>query len=90
MANKFSGGAPKKNAWRTVGEILTSKAGKMYVKFKEDVTLSANSTLMIQDPRISLGEAVSAGRLTEEQAEERMSKIPEFHRYNLVLPPPKD
>lgn len=88
MANKFSGNA-KKNPWRPVGEILTSKAGKLYVKIKEDITLEANSTLMIQDPRVSLEEAVNAGRMTEEQATERLAKIPDFVRYQLIKPPEK-
>ena len=89
MANKFSGGA-KKASWKPVGEILTSKAGKLYVKFKDDFTAAANSTLMIQDPRVSLEEAVNAGRMTEEQATERMAKIPDFVRYSLIKPPDKE
>lgn len=87
-----TGGAAKKSAWRRVGEILDSKTkpGTLYVKFKEDVNVTAGTTLLIQDPRIELQAAVNAGRLTEERAEEMLSKIPDFLRYNLVLAPPKD
>jgi hypothetical protein len=84
------GGVKGKSPWKPVGEILKSKAGKLYVKFKEDFTVEAGSTLMIQDPRVNIQEGVTAGRMTEEQAEERLAKIPEFVRYNLILPPSKE
>lgn len=82
----------KKGAWLRVGEILDSKTkpGKLYIKFKEDVTLAAGSTLLIQDPREELQEAVNNGRLTEARAEEMLAKIPGFVRYNLVLAPERN
>lgn len=88
--NKKGSSGAKKSAWKSVGEILSSKAGKLYIKFKEDISVSAGSTLMIQDPRVNIQEGVSAGRLTEEQAEERLAKIPDFVRYTLVQPPADD
>lgn len=86
MSSQYKG---KKSAWSPVGEILSSKAGKLYVKFKEDFSAPANSTLMIKDPRVSLEEAVAAGLLNEEKAQEMAAKIPEFVRYQLIKPPEK-
>jgi hypothetical protein len=83
----MSNGKPQ---WLNVGEILVSKKNSLYVKIKQDVTLPAGTQLMIQDPRVKVQEAVDAGRLTEEQGEERLAKIPSFVKYNLVLPPAKD
>lgn len=78
--------------WLKVGEILTSnkKEGELYIKMKEDVSLKTGQTLQIRDPRKSLEEAVNAGRLSEDKAETILSKIPDFVRYELILPPPRD
>lgn len=88
--NSQSGSAKKGSSWLTVGEILVSKAGSPYIKFKEDFEVKQGMTLTMQDPRTRLEEAVAAGRMTEEQAQERAAKIPEFVKYSLVLPPSKD
>lgn len=80
--------------WLKVGEILrgkdnaeTGKKGELYVKFKTDFAASAGTTLQIKEPRKSLDEAVTAGRLTEEKAAEYKAKIPSFVAYDLILPP---
>lgn len=73
--------------WPEVGSLLKSKAGGLYIKFKEDVTIKAGSTLMLQNPRTRLDEAVAAGRMDAEKAEEIKAKIPEYVKYNVILPP---
>ncbi len=86
-----NGGAAKKgSSWLTVGEILVSKAGSPYIKFKEDFEVKQGMTLTMQDPRVRLEEAVAAGRMSEDEAQERAAKIPEFVKYSLVLPPAKE
>jgi hypothetical protein len=86
----YNGNKSGGSAWRRVGEILVSKQGKAYVKIKEDVTLQKDMVLQMQDPRDRIHKAVEAGRMTEEQAEERLSKIKDFVKYELVLAPPRD
>lgn len=75
--------------WKKVGSIRKSKDGKLYMKVDMDVTLKTGESLQIRDPRKSLDEAVSAGRLSAEKAEEYKSKIPEFIRHEIIKPPNK-
>lgn len=90
-SNNTTGAAKAKgSSWLTVGEILISKAGSPYVKFKEDFEVKQGMTLTMQDPRVRLEEAVAAGRMSEDEAQERAAKIPDFLKYSLVLPPAKD
>lgn len=88
MIRKNNNGS--KSAWKRVGEILVSKQGKAYVKIKEDITLQKDMVLQMQDPRDRIHKAVEAGRMTEEKAEELLSKIKDFVKYELVLAPPRE
>lgn len=75
--------------WRKIGTVRKSKTGGNYIKIDEDVTLSKDAVVQLQDPRKKLEDSVAAGRLTEEKAEAIRSKIPDYIRFELVLPPPQ-
>ena len=75
--------------WKKVGSVRKSKEGKTYIKIDADVTLKKGSMLQVQDPRRKLDEAVAAGRMTAERAEEIKAKIPDYIKQELVLPPPR-
>lgn len=77
------------NQWKTVGSVRKNEKGNFYLKVTEGITLSKDDVLQLQDPRKKLKESVAAGRLTEERAEELANKIPEYVKYDVVLPPKK-
>jgi hypothetical protein len=76
--------------WTKVGEILKSKKGDLYVKIKASVSLNSGDALQIRDPRKSIASAVERGTITEAEGEKRLASVQEFHRYDLILPPPNE
>lgn len=85
-----SGGAKASgSAWKSVGSVRKSKNGNFYLKFNQAVTLGADESLLLQDPRKKLDDAVASGRLSEEAAEEKKAKIPEYIEFDIVQPPPR-
>lgn len=77
------------NAWKTVGSLRKSNKGGLYIKINEGVTLSKDDVLQLQDPRKKLQASIDAGRLTEEKGAEMIAKVPEYVKYDVVLPPKK-
>ncbi len=77
------------NEWKNVGSVRKNEKGNFYLKVTSGITLSEGDVLQLQDPRKKLKESVAAGRLTEERAEELAGKIPEYVKYDVVLPPKK-
>lgn len=75
--------------WLNVGSLRKSQKGEFYIKINENVSLNKGDVIQVQDPRKKLKDSVTAGRLSEEKAAEYAAKIPEYVRYDLVLPPPK-
>lgn len=75
--------------WKKVGTLRKSAKGGLYIKVEGDVSLAKDSVLQLQDPRKKLQQAVEAGRMTKEAADERTGKIPEYIRYEIYVVPPK-
>lgn len=75
--------------WKRIGSVRKGKTGNFYLKVNETVTLTAEDNVQLQDPRKKLKESVDAGRLSEEKAAEIEAKIPDYIKYELVLPPRK-
>ena len=71
--------------WTKVGSLRKSKAGGLYIKVDSDVTLKTGAALNLQDPRKKIAASVEAGRLTQAKANELLSKIPEYIRYDVML-----
>lgn len=74
-------------AWKKLGSVRKGKNGGNYIKLDGPVTLGPDDVIQLQDPRKKLTESAAAGRITEEQAAEWAAKIPDYIRYELVLPP---
>jgi len=55
--------------------IKKSKAGKNYIEINEDVTLKKGGYLTLQKPKEQFDRLVAAGKKTQEQAENALSKI---------------
>lgn len=77
------------NEWKRLGSVRKGKTGNHYIKISENVTLSKDDVIQLQDPRKKLNESVASGRITEEKAAEWLAKIPDYIRFELVLPPKK-
>ena len=76
-------------AWKKLGSVRKGKNGGNYIKLDGPVNLLADDVIQLQDPRKKLQESAAAGRITEEQAAEWSAKIPDYVRFDLVLPPRK-
>lgn len=79
----------EKVKWLTVGTIRKNDGGKLYIKVDQAVTLPAGTVLMLQKPEEAIKRLQSMGFLDEEKAAARLATIPEYIKYNVVLPPPK-
>lgn len=75
------------DTWKNVGSLRKSKAGGLYIKINEGVTLAKDDVLQLQDPRKKLQASIDAGRLTEEKGAEMIAKVPDFVKYDVVLAP---
>lgn len=75
--------------WKNVGSLRKGKTGSLYITVQEDVVLKKGDVLQLQDPRKKLEAGAAAGRMSTEAAQERIAKIPDYVRYDVVLPPPK-
>jgi len=79
----------EKAKWLTFGSLRKGKDGSLYITVTEDVTLKKGASLQLQDPRKKAMAMAEKGYITEEVAQERVAKIPEYVRYDVVLPPPR-
>lgn len=76
----------KKTKWKNVGTLRKSKKGGLYLKITEAIESGASITL--RKPQDSIEALLTRGFITEEQAEERLAKIPEYIKYELLVAPP--
>jgi hypothetical protein len=77
----------KRTEWiNDFGSILESKAGNLYIKIKKGVELKEGDNILLKNHEESLMEGVSAGRLSQERADEILAKT-EFVKYNLSIGP---
>lgn len=71
--------------WNKIGSLRKSPKGSLYIKVDSDVKLTKGMNLSLQDPRKSVSRLLESGKITETQAEERLSKIPEYIRQDVFL-----
>lgn len=69
-----------------VGQILESKAGKLYIKFDEDLEIKKGDTLVMKNHADEIQKSVEEGRLSEDFAQELLEKT-SFVKYKLDKPP---
>lgn len=70
-----------KSKWNKVGSLWKNDKGNLNIKMDSDV--KSGTYLNLQDPRKSLERSLAAGRMTEEEVEARLAKVPENLRYEL-------
>ncbi len=71
--------------WNKVGSLRKSQKGGLYIKLDADVTLTKGTSLSLQDPRKSIQGLADQGKITSDQASERLSKLPEYIKYDVFL-----
>ena len=69
--------------WTKIGSLRKSKSGGLYIKVDSDFQLKQGDALNLQDPRKKIASAVEAGRMDETKAEEMLSKIPDYIKYDV-------
>jgi hypothetical protein len=69
--------------WTKVGSLRKSKTGNLYIKVDTDFSLKKDDALNLQDPRKKIASAVEAGRMEESKAEDLLSKIPDYIKYDI-------
>lgn len=75
------------NKWRAVGSLRKGKTGNLYLKIDGDI--KTGEVVQLQDPRKKIAAAVEAGRMTQDEADTRLAKIPDYIKYDLTIPPAK-
>lgn len=66
-----------------VGQALKSKGGKTYLKFEKDVVIKANEALFLSTPAEDIEYLLNSGTITQEEANLKLAKVPEFVLYNI-------
>lgn len=66
-----------------VGQVLVSKSGKTYLKFEKNVTISEGEALFISTPQEDINFLLTSGKITQEEADLKLSKVPGFVKYNI-------
>lgn len=75
------------NEWiNNFGEILESKAGKIYIKFKKDADIKEGDVVFLTKFADDIQSKVEAGFITEDEAESSLTKR-SFVKYILTKPP---
>jgi hypothetical protein len=69
-----------------VGQILESKAGKLYIKIEKDMDLKAGDTLTMDNHMDGLAESLEKEKINQETYD-RLVKNTSFVKYKLQLPP---
>ena len=66
-----------------VGQVLKSKAGKTYLKFEKSISITEGEALFISTPQEDIAFLVEKGKITQEEADLKLSKVPSFVLYNI-------
>lgn len=79
--------------WQKVGAVLKKKNGEgFYMKVEQDIP--AGTVIQLQNP-VERTERmtkflVERGELTQDEADAKIAAVPDFVKYDLILPPAKD
>lgn len=79
--------------WQKVGAVLKKKSGEgFYMKVEQDIP--AGTVLQLQNPVERVERLtqflVEKGEITQDEADTKIAAVPDFVKYDLILPPPKD
>jgi len=66
-----------------VGQVLKSKAGKTYLRFEKAVNIAEGEALFISTPAEDIEFLVTSGKITRQEADDKLAKVPSFVLYNI-------
>jgi hypothetical protein len=79
-----------------LGAIMKGKEGGLYIKLDDNIdTLNVNGELVkgkfinLEKPEAKYKRMLEAGVMEEAEYEEKVNKIPDFVKYEVVIPPSK-
>lgn len=76
------------SAYLEFGSIRESKeehGGGFYIKIDKDVNLKEGAIVYVDTPQDKIAKLVELGFIKEEEAEERLAKVPEWKKYALTV-----
>lgn len=77
-----------KAKWLKLGTVRkNAESGEYYIKIDEDITLTKNTVLRLDDPKKVVDRLVGKGVITADVGETRKTKIPAWLKYEVILPP---
>lgn len=71
-------------AYVNVGEIRKGDDNSFYFKVLEGFTAETGSSLSLRDPKAKYDAFVKAGKMTEDEAEEKKGNVPEYIKFEVV------
>ena len=77
--------ASKYTEFGEIREGSEDKGGGLYVKIVKDIVLKEGTTVYIDTPSEKITKLVELGFIKEDEAEERLAKIPEWKKYLLTV-----
>ncbi len=81
----------EKKKWEQVGSMRAGsedKGGGYYLKIEKDIP--AGSIIKMEKPQDRINRLVEKGVIKPEEGEARIAKVPDYIRFELILPPPRD
>lgn len=75
--------------WQNVGSMRKGKEGDSYY-IKVDQDIKAGSVVRCERPAERIQRLADLGKITQDEANEKIQKVPDFVKFDLILPPPKD
>ena len=73
--------------WKQVGSIRMSQKGSLYIKIEDASTIADGDALQIEKPEDKLRRLHELGYITDEQLEDRISKLPDWLKYEISQAP---
>lgn len=70
-----------------VGYVSKSESGNSIITVEQDITLKAGQKIILTKPADNIDRLLKNGYLTEEQAEDRKSKVPKWKTHEVDLLP---
>lgn len=74
--------------YQRVGQMLQSKSGSYYLKFKTEdkspVVIESEDVIYMDKPEDTINKFLEMGKMSEQEAKEKIAKIPGFVKFNLT------
>lgn len=78
----------KKSKWTKVGVLLKSKNGNgYYIKVENDIELEKGETLVVRSPKDGVLSLLERGIISQEEADSRMERIPDYVKFEIFSVP---